>query len=99
LRAWNGCEADGGVDGLAEDLLRGVGGDLLDVHAALGGGHDGGAAGDAVEGDAEVELAGDVHALLDEQALDLLALGAGLDGDQGGAEHLLGDLDGGRRRS
>jgi hypothetical protein len=32
------------------------------------------------------------HALLDEQALDLLALGAGLDGDEGGAEHLLSDL-------
>jgi hypothetical protein len=38
----------------------------------------------------EVELSGDVHALLDEQALDLLALGAGLDGDERAADHLLG---------
>jgi hypothetical protein len=59
-----------------------LGRDLLDLHAALGGGHDRDAAGGAVEGHAQVELAGDVQALLDEQALDLLALGPGLVGDQ-----------------
>ena len=41
------------------------GGDLFDLHAALGRGHDGDAAAAAIDHHAEVELAGDVHALLD----------------------------------
>ena len=44
------------------------------------------AAGAAIDDDAEVELARDVDALLDEQPLDLLALGAGLVRDQRHAE-------------
>ena len=68
-------------------MLRG---DLLDVHAALGRRHHrrrGRCRGRATS--AEVELARDVEALLDEQALDLLALGAGLVRDQLHAEDLL----------
>ena len=77
---------------LLQDLLRGLGGDLLDVHAALGRGHHHHPAGAAVDQHADVELAGDVHALLDQQALDLLAARAGLVRDQVHAEDLLGRL-------
>ena len=84
--------ADAGDDGLFEDLLGVLGGHLLDVHAALGRGHDRDAAGGAVEGHAEVELVLDVQALLDEQALHLLALGAGLVRDQLHAEIALHGL-------
>ena len=57
----------------------------------------------AIDDHADVELAGDVDALLDEEALDLLALGAGLVRDELHAEdgarlalrvdEALGDLD------
>ena len=84
-----GGEADGRVDDLLEDLLRVLGGDLLDLHAAFGRRHDDDAAGAAVDDHAEVELARDVDALLDEQALDHLALGPGLVRDELHAEDLL----------
>ena len=66
------------IDRLLEDLLGVLLGDLLDVHAAFGRRHHRDAAGGAVEQHAEVVLVIDREALLDEQALDLLALGAGL---------------------
>ena len=40
LRAWNGCEADGRIDRFLEDLLGRLRGDLFDVHAAGGRGHE-----------------------------------------------------------
>ena len=64
-------------------MLRG---DLLDLHAAFGRRHHRDATGRAVEHHAEVELARDLEALLDEQALHLLALGAGLVRDELHAE-------------
>jgi hypothetical protein len=75
-----------------QDLLGGLVRDLLDVHAALGGGDDRDAALLAVDQDGQVELAGDVEALLDVQPPDLLPLGAGLLGDELHPQHLLGDL-------
>ena len=45
---------------------------------------------DAVEHDAQVELALDLEALLDEDALDLLPVRSRLVGDEVHAEHLLG---------
>ena len=65
-------------------------GHLFDVHAAFGRGDDGDAAGLAVDQQREVEFLRDVDAVGDVEALDLLALRAGLDGDQGLAEHFLG---------
>src|SRR6185437_6103680 len=74
------------------DLLRMLGGDFLDLHAALGRGHHGDARGLAVDQHAEIELALDITALLDIDALHLAALGAGLLGDEHVAEHLGGVL-------
>ena len=83
-----GHDAGGRVDRDGEDLVRRVVGDLLDVHAALGRDHDGDAAGLAVDKRRKVELGGDVGALLDVEAVDLLAGRAGLEGDERAAEHL-----------
>ena len=76
------------VDGEGRDLLGCRVGDLLDVHAALGGGDHGDAAGFAVDQQREVELTRDGRALLDIETPDLAALGSGLVGDQGHAQHL-----------
>ena len=85
-------EADGRVDVHREDLLRRVLGDLLDLDAALGGRHEGDAALVAVDDHAEVQLGDHLEALLDVEAPDLLALGAGLVRDELHAEDLLGEL-------
>ena len=77
------------VDGEGDDLVRRVVRDLFDVHAALGRDHEGDAAGRAVDEHREIELALDVGPLLDVEAIDLLAGRAGLERDEGGAEHLL----------
>src|SRR5262249_49299323 len=62
--------------------------DLLDLHAALRGRHDHHAPRRAVERHPQIQLAGDVQPLLDEQALDFLPLGAGLRRDELHAEDL-----------
>ena len=67
-------------------------GDLLDLHAALGRGHEGDAPAVAVDDRAEVELARDVEPLLDVEAPHLLPLGARLVRDELHAEDLLGEL-------
>ncbi len=90
-------EPDDGVDDLLEDLLGRLGGDLLDLHAALGRGHDDDAPGAAVDDDAQIELARDVHTLLDEEALDDLARGPRLVRHELHAEDLLRRLARGGR--
>ena len=80
-----------GGDGFFDDLFRGLGGDLFDVHAAFAAGHEHRAALGAVHDDAQVVLLGDVHAAGDQQLLHRHALGRRLRGDQVLAE------DGGRR--
>ena len=87
-RAWNGWSPSSGSIGDAEDRLRVLRGDLLDVHAALRGGHDDRLPLGAVEGDRDVQLLGDVGGLLDEDLADELPLGAGLVGDELHAEDL-----------
>ena len=64
-------------------------GDRLDVHAAFRGDHESDARGLAIHQSGEIELLLDVGAVLDVQTVDLLARRAGLDGDEGVAEHLL----------
>src|SRR5207248_5904394 len=85
-------EADDRIDRRAQDLLRVLRGDLLDLHPTLAGRHRHVAADGAVEGDAEIELAGDVASFLDVDLPHLLALRAGLVGDELHAHHLLEDL-------
>ena len=63
--------------------------DLLDVHAAFRRDDEGDLAGGAVDEHGEIELGLDVGAVLDIEAVDLLAGLAGLDRDEGVAEHLL----------
>ena len=87
-----GLVAGGGVDGDADDGVGIVGGDDLDLLAALGRGHDEGRRLGAVDDDGEVELARDGGLLLDEDVLHELALGAGLDGDEVLAEDAGGFL-------
>ncbi len=83
-------DAGGGIDGEGVDLLGSRVRDLLDVHAALGGGHDRDPARLAVDQQGQVEFLGDGGAFLDVEAVHLLALGPGLVRDQNAAEHLGG---------
>ena len=69
------------------DLLRRMGGDLLDVHAAFARRHQGHALGGAIDHHADVKLLGDVGALLDQQAAHLLATRPRLVRDQLHAEN------------
>src|SRR5690606_2061176 len=85
-------EADHRVEADPDDLLGRLGRNLLDVDPALGRGHQGEARGRPVDQRREVELARDVAAVLDVDAAHLPALGPGLMGDEGHAEHLLGQL-------
>src|SRR5690606_36562822 len=67
LAALVALEADGRVDEDRVDLLGRLFGDLLDLDAALGGGHHGDALGLAVDDEGEVELHLDAEALLLEE--------------------------------
>ncbi len=77
------------VDMDGDDLLRCLGGDLLDIHAAGLGGDEGDAAGRTVDQDREIELARDLRAFLDIEPVDGAAGRPGLVGDQRAAKHLL----------
>ena len=79
-----------GIDVDGDDLFGRVVGDALDVHAALGRDDEGDAAHGAVDEQRAVELAGDVGAGFDVEAVDGLAALAGLLGDEGLAQHLGG---------
>src|SRR5690606_7154640 len=80
------------VDGDAEDLLRGLLGDFLDVHAAFGGRHEGDALGGAVHDDRKIQLARDVGTGFNQQLPHRQALGARLVGDELHADHVAGGL-------
>ncbi len=90
-----GREAHRGVDGLAQDLLRRARRHLLDLDAALGRRHDGHPPALPVDHHAEVHLARDGAALLDEEPAHHPALRPGLVRDQRLPEELRG---GGARR-
>ena len=80
------------MDGLAEDFLRRVLGDVLDVHAAFGAGDDDRRAAGAIEEDGEVEFLARCRGLGDEDLADELAFRPGLVRDERLAEHLAGDV-------
>ena len=80
------------IDREGHDLLGRVVRDFLDVDAAFGRDHERDFGGFAVDQDREIELLVDVGAFLDVEAVDLLAVRAGLDRDQRRAQHLLGEF-------
>jgi hypothetical protein len=84
--------AHAGVDDLAQDFFRVGGGHFLDVHAAGGAGNHHGAGAGAVDDDAQIELALDLHPFLDQHPAHLLAFGPGLVRDQGHPQHVLRQL-------
>src|SRR5204863_1916385 len=77
----------------SDDLLRRFRCHLFDIHAALGRGNAGRAAAAPVDEHGEIDLAGDLGALFDIDALDLFALGPRLMGNQLHAEHGIGPRD------
>src|ERR1700688_1077889 len=85
-------DAGGRIDREADDLLRCVVRNVLDIDAAFGGDHERHFAGFAVDQDREIELPVDVGAFLDVEPVDLLAVRSGLHRDQGRAQHLPGEF-------
>ncbi len=79
--------AGGRVDREGVDLFGGGVRHFLDVHAPFGGGDHRHAAGLAVHQQGEVQFLGDRGAFLDVEAAHQAALGSGLVGDQGHAQH------------
>ena len=84
-------QAGARIDRRLEDGVRVAGRHLLDLDAALLAGHQHRQAGGAVEDHADVDLAGDVGRLLHQHLAHLLAVLAGLLGDERVLEHDLGD--------
>ena len=78
--------------GLAQDGVGVASSHLFDFDTALLAGHDDVAASCPVEGDAQIQLAGDVTGRLDENLLNFLPRRARLVGDQLHAEDFVGPL-------
>ena len=74
-----GLQTDGWVKMLFIDQLGRLLGDLLDLHAALGTGHQDRPCHGAVKHDAEVQLASDIASCLDKDLIDGFAFRPGLD--------------------
>ena len=91
-------QADAGLDGLFQNPLGRLGGDLFDLHAAVGRRHEHVLAGGAVEHDAEIKFALDGQRLFDQQPLHHAAFGSGLVRDQRHAQDLFGERRALRRR-
>src|SRR5262245_78613 len=78
---------DGGVDVFLQDFFRGLGCDLLDVHAACGRGHKNQLRDRAVEQQSQIKLLFDLQPLFDEQGSHGAAFGTGLVRDQIHSDH------------
>ena len=76
-----------GINRETEDFVGGLGGDRLDVHAALGRTDEGNATAAAVDQQGEVKFAVNARAVLDVNPVDHLARWPGLMGDEGATEH------------
>ena len=83
-----------GFDVFLVNTLGSLFGNRLDLHAAVLARHDDGPAGRAIDDDAEVELARNRQALLDEQPRYFAAVGAGLVRDERHAVDLTRQLVG-----
>ena len=89
-----GPQAAVGIERLGKDQFRGLGGNLLDVHAPCGAGDEHRGAGGPVNEDRTIEFPVDGTATLDEDLPDGLALGSGLDRHQRLLKQALGDPGG-----
>lgn len=87
-------QAECRVEVLADDLLGRLFGDLFNRHATFGGHDDDRLADFTIDHDAQVQLAGNVQALLDVERANLLAFFAGLNRHQRRVEHAGGVLAG-----
>jgi hypothetical protein len=79
---------------LFENKVRRFSGDFFNFHAAFARHHEHGLGGRAVEDNPQVQLAGNLAAFFDEDAVDRFAFGAGLDRDELMTEQVLGDFGG-----
>src|SRR6185437_12635455 len=86
-------EAGIGVERGLQDRGRVLGRDLFDLHAARRRGHEHRLARPAVQHDAQVQLAGNVRRLFDQDLAHLAPLRAGLVGHQGHAQDLARTFD------
>ena len=82
-----GHEPESRIHADTEDLFRCLLGDRLDVHSAFRAGNDHRRRRRTIEQDGEVQLAGNVDGLPDKDLSDLLAVRAGLMGDQHLSKH------------
>ena len=87
-------QSEGRIDRFAQNLLRGLGRDLLDVHPAFAAGHDHGRAGGAIHQDGEIKFFLDLDRLGDEHLVDQAAFRSGLMRDQCLPDHLGRDAAG-----
>ena len=81
-----------GIDRRPQDLLRCLGGHLLDTHAALTRRHDHYASRGAIDHGAEVQLARDVDAGFDIDPVHRLPVRVRLNRDQAPAQPVLGEI-------
>src|SRR5437660_7883577 len=75
-------DAGCGIDGEGEDLFWPLASDLFDIHASLGRHHERNARSNAVDQRRQVEFLFYRRTFFDVEAVDDLALGAGLMGDE-----------------
>ena len=68
-------QTDRRIEMFLVDQIGGLFGDLLDLDAAFGAGHQDRLGGGAVQHDSEIQLAGDIAARFDKDLVDRLALG------------------------
>jgi hypothetical protein len=85
-------DAGRGIDREGDDFFRRIMRDVLDVDAAFGGDHERHFGGFAIDQDRKIELLVDLGAFFDVEAIDLLAMLAGLHRDQRRTQHLLGEF-------
>ena len=76
----------------AVEAAKAIGGDLLDIHAAFGGGDEGDRLGAAVDQHRQVQLLVDVGTFGDQHGVDRKLHAGGLVGRHPGAEHRRGVL-------
>ncbi|MCY1363620.1 hypothetical protein D9M69_503880 [compost metagenome] len=91
LTALVGLCANQRINGGLEDLLGSLVGDLLDVHATLGGGHEHDTAAGTIYHGAQVQFLGDVGAGFDQDFADRLTIGVSLIGHQALAQPVGGE--------